>query len=167
MSQSESEGSPLLGPAMDMADMDMGDKTHKLTKDLKKGKGNKGFIGRKGKAKFKMPNEVQQQPHYRKRRSSESYATYLYKVLKQVHPECGISKKGMMIMNSFMNDIFDRMATESTRLLRTAQKKTLTSREIQTSVRLMLPGELSKHAVSEGTKAITKYAQNSQHSGDF
>ena len=27
----------------------------------------------------------------------------------------------------------------------------------QTSVRLILPGELAKHAVSEGTKAVTKF----------
>ncbi len=34
---------------------------------------------------------------------------------------------------------------------------TVTSREIQTAVRLILPGELAKHAVSEGTKAVTKF----------
>ena len=38
---------------------------------------------------------------------------------------------------------------------------TLTSREIQTAVRLLLPGELAKHAVSEGTKAVTKYTSSS------
>ncbi len=42
-------------------------------------------------------------------------------------------------------------------LFRFNKKKTLSSREIQTAVRLLLPGELSKHAVSEGTKAVTKY----------
>jgi len=36
-------------------------------------------------------------------------------------------------------------------------KNTITSREIQTAVRLILPGELAKHAVSEGTKAVTKF----------
>ena len=35
--------------------------------------------------------------------------------------------------------------------------KTLSLREIQTGVRLMLPGELAKHAMSEGTKAVAKY----------
>ena len=35
--------------------------------------------------------------------------------------------------------------------------KTLSSREVQTAVRLMLPGELAKHAMSEGTKAVAKY----------
>ncbi len=33
-------------------------------------------------------------------------------------------------------------------------------KEIQTSVRLLLPGELAKHAVSEGTKAVTKYTSS-------
>jgi hypothetical protein len=37
------------------------------------------------------------------------------------------------------------------------KKSTISSREIQTSVRLILPGELSKHAISEGTKADTKF----------
>lgn len=32
----------------------------------------------------------------------------------------------------------------------------ITSRNIQTAVRLVIPGELAKHAVSEGTKAVTK-----------
>ena len=40
----------------------------------------------------------------------------------------------------------------------TACLATLSSREIQTAVRLMLPGELAKHAVSEGTKAVTKFS---------
>jgi histone H2B len=64
-------------------------------------------------------------------------------------------------MNSFVNDSFDRLANEAVRLARYAKKSTLTSREIQTAVRLMLPGELAKHAVSEGTKAVTKYTQAS------
>ena len=72
--------------------------------------------------------------------------------------ETGISKKAMSIMNSFVNDTFDRMANEAVRLARYNKKSTLTSREIQTGVRLLLPGELAKHAVAEGTKAVTKYS---------
>ena len=44
------------------------------------------------------------------KKRTESYSTYIYKVLKQVHPDTGISKKGMSIMNSFINDIFERIA---------------------------------------------------------
>ena len=92
-----------------------------------------------------------------KKKRVESFGVYIYKVLKQVHPEVGISKKAMGIMNSFVNDIFERLGLESTRLVRYSHKNTLSSREIQTAVRLLLPGELSKHAVSEGTKAVTKF----------
>ena len=96
----------------------------------------------------------------KKKSRTESYSSYIYKVLKQVHPDTGISKKGMSIMNSFINDIFERIAMEAGKLSRYSKKATLSSREIQTSVRLMLPGELAKHAVSEGTKAVTKFTSS-------
>jgi histone H3/H4 len=96
----------------------------------------------------------------RKHRRRESYAIYVYKVLKQVHPDTGISSKAMSIMNSFVNDIFERIAAESSRLAHYNRRSTITSREIQTAVRLLLPGELAKHAVSEGTKAVTKYTSS-------
>uniref|UniRef100_A0A8C7RN29 Core Histone H2A/H2B/H3 domain-containing protein n=1 Tax=Oncorhynchus mykiss TaxID=8022 RepID=A0A8C7RN29_ONCMY len=88
----------------------------------------------------------------KKRRKSrkESYAIYVYKVLKQVHPDTGISSKAMGIMNSFVNDIFERIAGESSRLAHYNKRSTITSREIQTAVRLLLPGELAKHAVFRG-----------------
>ncbi len=93
----------------------------------------------------------------RRKKRKESYSTYIYRVLKQVHPDTGISKKSMSIMNSFINDVFERIASEAGRLGKYNSKATLSSREIQTAVRLVLPGELAKHAVSEGTKAVTKY----------
>merc|ERR1711939_707953 len=93
----------------------------------------------------------------KKKKRTESYSSYIYKVLKQVHPDTGISSKAMSIMNSFINDIFDKIAGEAAKLARYNKKPTITSREIQTAVRLILPGELAKHAVSEGTKAVTKY----------
>jgi histone H2B len=78
-------------------------------------------------------------------------------VLKQVHPEVGVSKKGMSVLNSFILDIFERVTGEAGKLARFNKKATLSSREVQTAVRLVLPGELAKHAVSEGTKAVTKF----------
>ncbi|XP_067878334.1 histone H2B 5-like [Heterodontus francisci] len=98
----------------------------------------------------------------KKRRKSrrESYSIYVYKVMKQVHPDTGISSKAMSIMNSFVNDIFERIAGEASRLAHYNKRSTISSREIQTAVRLLLPGELAKHAVSEGTKAVTKYTSS-------
>ena len=65
----------------------------------------------------------------------------------------------MNIMNSFINDTFDRLAGESSKLVRYNRKRTLSSREIQSAVKLLLPGELAKHAISEGTKAVQKFTK--------
>jgi len=96
----------------------------------------------------------------KKRKRKESYGIYIYKVLKQVHPDTGVSSKAMSIMNSFVNDVFERIAAEASRLAHYNKRSTITSREVQTAVRLILPGELAKHAVSEGTKAVTKYTSS-------
>ncbi|KAG6554955.1 hypothetical protein Mapa_003540 [Marchantia paleacea] len=93
----------------------------------------------------------------RAKKNIETYKIYIYKVLKQVHPEFGISSKAMGIMNSFINDIFEKLAGEAGRLARYSKRPTIASREIQSAVKLALPGELAKHAVSEGTKAVTKF----------
>jgi histone H2B len=96
----------------------------------------------------------------RHRKNFQSFSLYIYKVLKSISNDIGISKKGMSILNSFINDTFERLALESSRLARYNKKATLSSREIQTAVRLLLPGELAKHAVSEGTKAVTKFTSS-------
>ena len=90
----------------------------------------------------------------------ENYSVYVYKVLRQVHPDTGIWSKAMGIMNSFVNDIFEHIAGEASRLAHYNKRSTITSREIQTTVSLLLPGELAKHAVSEGTKAVIKYTSS-------
>uniref|UniRef100_A0A914Y7J9 Histone H2B n=1 Tax=Panagrolaimus superbus TaxID=310955 RepID=A0A914Y7J9_9BILA len=96
----------------------------------------------------------------RRKARKETYSIYIYRVLKQVHPDTGVSSKAMSIMNSFVNDVFERIASEASRLAHYNKRSTISSREIQTAVRLILPGELAKHAVSEGTKAVTKYTSS-------
>merc|ERR1712215_302373 len=68
------------------------------------------------------------------KKRKESYAIYIYKVLKQVHPDTGVSSKAMSIMNSFVNDLFERIAAEASRLAHYNKRSTITSREIQTAV---------------------------------
>jgi len=117
-----------------------------------------------GKAAVKSGKAAKAAPKGEKKKKKgkrkESYAIYIYKVLKQVHPDTGVSSKAMSIMNSFVNDLFERIAAEASKLAHYNKRSTITSREIQTAVRLLLPGELAKHAVSEGTKAVTKYTSS-------
>ena len=39
----------------------------------------------------------------RRKKRVETFSSYIYKVLKQVHPEIGVSKKAMAVLNSFVN----------------------------------------------------------------
>ncbi|XP_075399312.1 histone H2B type 1-K-like [Tenrec ecaudatus] len=94
---------------------------------------------------------LQEDSKKRERSRKESYSVYVYKVLKQVHPDTGISSKVMGIMNSF-NNIFKRITREASCLGHYNRCSTITSPEIQTAVRLLLPGEQAP-----STKSITKY----------
>ena len=96
----------------------------------------------------------------RHKKGKETYSTYIYKVLQQVHPGTGVTEKAMRIMNSFVNDLFDCIANEAVRLSKYNKRATISSREIQTACRLLFPGELAKHALSEGTKAVAKYTMS-------
>ncbi|XP_075498929.1 uncharacterized protein LOC142537265 [Primulina tabacum] len=85
------------------------------------------------------------------------YKMYVLKVMKQVHPDIGISSKAMTIINNMMSDMFERLAEAAARLKDYSGRSTMSSREIQGAVKLVLPGELGKHAIAEGTKAVSNY----------
>ena len=97
----------------------------------------------------------------RRKTRHETFSVYIYKVLKQVHGDTGVSKKSMAIMNSFINDIFEKISMEASKLVRYNKKHTLSAREVQSAVKLLLPGELAKHAIIEGAKAVNKFASGS------
>ncbi|KAH7994242.1 hypothetical protein HPB51_026447 [Rhipicephalus microplus] len=96
----------------------------------------------------------------RRRRRHEGYSCYICKVLKEVHPDTGISGKAMAIMNSFVAAILDRIGKEAAKLSSCPHDSTITAREIQTVTRLLLPGELAGHAVSEGTEAVSRHTSS-------
>jgi histone H2B len=97
-----------------------------------------------------------------------TFSSYIYKVLKQVHPDTGISKKSMSIMNSIIKDVFERLAGEASTLTKYCRESTtLSSNQVQTAVLLVLPGgrpnyymrgSLAHLATSAGTKAICKFS---------
>ncbi|XP_046505428.1 late histone H2B.L4-like [Equus quagga] len=95
--------------------------------------------------------------HRRRRHCLDSFATYFPRVLRQVHEGLSLSQEAVSVLDSFAKDIFERIAGEAALLARSTKRSTISSREIQTAVRLLLPGDLAKHAVAEGTKALIRY----------
>lgn len=92
----------------------------------------------------------------RRTRRVESYKRYIYRVLKQIHPDTGISSKAMDVMDSLMMDMFERIVSEASKMSLRSKRVTLSAREIQAAVKLILPGALAQHAVTEGSKAVVK-----------
>jgi histone H2A len=85
------------------------------------------------------------------------FDTFIYRTLRQVHPSAGMSGDGLSTTNNLVLITLKELVKAANRLVTTTGRKTMGSREIQSAVRLVFPGELAQHAVSEGTKAVTKY----------
>lgn len=60
-------------------------------------------------------------------------------------------------MDNFLKDMFERFATEASRLAKYSNKVTLGNKEIEAAVTFLLPGELAKQAHVEGIKALVRY----------
>ena len=99
------------------------------------------------------------------KKNFDSYALYISRVLKSVFPEIGITMPSINIMDSFVRDIFERIALEASSLARNYGKSTITVKEIETATKLILKGDLNKHAVSEGQSAIKRATGKGSTSG--
>eukprot|EP01084_Bolivina_argentea_P163418 284303_1 len=109
----------------------------------KSGKGSVGTAGHKKK-----------RSHKKKAR----WNLFVHRLLKRLHgSQLSISSRAMTIMGSLVEDFFNRIQRESCNIVKINDKKTLTAREVQTAARLLLPKELAKLAMSEGTRAVAKY----------
>ena len=93
----------------------------------------------------------------RHKKDQEDFRNYLFKILKEIYSDTGITKQAMDSLNSLINYLFEVIATEASSVMMESNRTILTANDIQTAIRRILPGELQKHAVSEGTKAIVKF----------
>lgn len=84
----------------------------------------------------------------------ENYSVQLRKVLKELHPDIGITEKAMNIMDSFVNGLYEQLATEASRVTKALRRRTLSHREVEASVRVILPEGLAKRAMEEGNLAV-------------
>ncbi|EOD34128.1 hypothetical protein EMIHUDRAFT_71444, partial [Emiliania huxleyi CCMP1516] len=89
------------------------------------------------------------------------FAPYAHRVLKQVHPDKGITDEALQVVEDFTLDTLAKVGASASALREGGRQRCecpggLSPRDVQTAVRLVFPGELAKHAVSEGTKAVRR-----------
>ena len=76
------------------------------------------------------------------RKPKYTMASYIYKVLKQVHPDVGMSGKAMDILLDVNSDFTQRICKQAVALAQVNGNRTVNAQAVQTAVRLLLPGEL-------------------------
>ena len=119
----------------------------------------------KEKAPKKAGEEEEKEKKVNQKKNFDSYALYISRVLKSVFPNMGITFPSITIMDCFVRDIFERIALEAASLARNSGKTTISVREIETATKLILKGDLNKHAVSEGQSAVKRASGKGSTSG--
>lgn len=97
---------------------------------------------------------------------TSNFHTYIRRVLKSVSAPTPrkISSGCMEIVNDMVNDVYTRIVRDAKQLLARQGKKTLTDREIGSAARMILAGEVAKHAASEMAKAKMLYSESTTKS---
>ena len=72
-----------------------------------------GKVAKKGDAKAASGGKRGRKPGQKNtRKGKRTWTVYVYRTLKQIHKDIGMSSKGMRVVNSFVQDIFERIAVE-------------------------------------------------------
>ena len=94
----------------------------------------------------------------------QTFNSYVYKVLKQVHPDTGSTSATKVLMDRFVYNCMDRICREATAKKVTSEKNsTLTTQDLLSATRVVLSGEVAKHAVSEAVRAVTRFSSSYRH----
>lgn len=99
-----------------------------------------------------------------------SFDIYIKRIHKNMGRDLKMSQNALEQISSLLNVVGSRLVDDASNLCIVKPSKQsksskihvkrLSAREIQSAVKLNFPGELAKHAVSEGTKAIVKHTSS-------
>ncbi len=101
-------------------------------------------------------------PYHRKKKKSRFFELYIVKSLQQVSPENGINTDAKQQLNTALCILCRRISDQALALTEYAHKRTISVKEIQNSLKVLVSGELLKHSMSEGTRAVEKFEEYNQ-----
>nr|XP_026236590.1 histone H2B-like [Urocitellus parryii] len=105
--------------------------------------------------KPRPPSHSKSMRHHSHSRCGDSFATYFPRVLKHIHLGLSLSRSSVSVLDFFVQDMLERITSKACHLAGQNHRSTITFRDIQTAVLLLLPGEIGKHAVYEATRALS------------
>jgi histone H2B len=77
------------------------------------------------------------------------FSNFISNVFQQVYPDESISNEGRLLRCPVMSANFEHVATEARKLAKYSKKEYLTDRELKIAIHLILPGEITKYAITE------------------
>jgi len=104
--------------------------------------------------------ESEKSKHKKKR--FRFYDSYIPKILKGSFENHGITSDAKQQLNSILIIFSKKLAEITLRLTEISGKRTLSSKEVQGATEIFLSGELKNISVSEGTKAVKQYTENTK-----
>jgi histone H3/H4 len=98
-----------------------------------------------------------------------NYHMYIKMILKELKPTKKISKNALYQINQLLNllakAICEKAHFLNSKEIKSRVKKTISAREIQSSIRLILSGQLVRQAVSTATGSVVKFANAAKSEG--
>jgi histone H2B len=80
--------------------------------------------------------------------------------VKEMRADLGISKMAIAQFNCILADLLDRIMVEARNLMIANKRNTISSKEIETSVKLLFTGEINKLAIAFARSSLKKYSEN-------
>lgn len=87
----------------------------------------------------------------------DRYTSFIVKLLKNTHPDAGLTKTASLTMDAFLRDLIARLATEAGRVTSFSKRTKIASKDIFAASEIVLPSMLFAEAVPFAEKTLTTY----------
>lgn len=82
---------------------------------------------------------------------------YLKPILNRIHPELSLDSNAKGDLNILLHTFMQRILTVAQALMRKSKKCTIMVNDISSACKVVIPGELAKHALEAGNKAVETF----------
>ena len=108
-------------------------------------------------APAKAADEPKPAARVSKKSKPENFRLYINRVLKKVYPDVSISSGAAGVVNGLIFDMLQRISADAGKVVAFNKKSTMTARELEAAVTMVLPGALAHQATYEAKKAVTTF----------
>lgn len=86
-----------------------------------------------------------------------SFSSYIYLVLKEIHPDLKISMRAMSVMNNLIGNIFEKIVNRTNHFSKINDLQAISSCEIQRAIRLAFENDITVNASASARQSVAKY----------